>query len=166
MATITLGGNPIHTTGTLPAIGSQAPDFKLVRTNLSEVSLSDFPQKKKLLNIVPSLDTGICALSTRYFNSHAQQHPDTVVLTISADLPFAAGRFCTAEGIENVITLSMMRDRTFAAAYGVLIEDGPLAGISARAVVVLDATDRVIYTELVPEIKQEPNYAAALLALA
>ncbi len=166
MANITLGGTPIHTNGTLPAVGSQAPDFTLIKTDLSAVSLADFPNQKKLLNIVPSLDTGICALSTKYFNEHAQQHPDTVVLVISADLPFASGRFCTAEGIKNVITLSMMRDRTFAETYGVLIVDGPLRGISARAVVVLSADNQVLYTELVPEIKQEPNYAAALMALA
>ncbi len=166
MATITLGGNPIHTNGNLPAVGSQAPDFKLIKTNLGAVSLADFSHKKKLLNIVPSLDTGICAISTKRFNDHAKNHADAVILVVSADLPFAAGRFCTAEGIENVHTLSMMCDRRFAEDYGVLIVDGPLAGISARAVVVLDADNRVIYTELVPEIKQEPNYEAALLALA
>ena len=166
MATITLGGNPIHTNGNLPAVGSQAPDFKLIKTNLGAVSLADFSHKKKLLNIVPSLDTGICAISTTRFNDHAKNHADAVILVVSADLPFAAGRFCTAEGIENVHTLSMMCDRRFAEDYGVLIVDGPLAGISARAVVVLDADNRVIYTELVPEIKQEPNYEAALLALA
>ncbi|CAK0769565.1 lipid hydroperoxide peroxidase [Gammaproteobacteria bacterium] len=165
MATVTLGGNPIHTNGDLPAVGGKAPDFKLVKTNLSEVSLADFSGKKKLLNIVPSLDTGICAISTKYFNDHAREHSDTAILVVSADLPFASGRFCTAEGIENVLTLSMMRSRNFAKDYGVLIVDGPLAGISARAVVVLDAEDRVVYTELVPEIKQEPNYAAALAAL-
>ncbi|CAK0754792.1 lipid hydroperoxide peroxidase [Gammaproteobacteria bacterium] len=165
MATVTLGGNPIHTNGDLPAVGGKAPDFKLLKTNLSEVSLADFAGKKKLLNIVPSLDTGVCAISTKYFNDHAKEHADTVILVISADLPFAAGRFCTAEGIENVSTLSMMRSRQFAEDYGVLIVDGPLAGISARAVVVLDAGDRVVYTELVPEIKQEPNYTAALAAL-
>jgi thiol peroxidase len=165
MATVTLGGNPIHTNGDLPAVGSKAPDFKLVKTDLSDVSLADFAGKKKLLNIVPSLDTGICATSTKYFDDHAREHPDTVILVVSADLPFASGRFCTASEIANVLTLSMMRSRKFAEDYGVLIVDGPLAGISARAVVVLDAEDRVVYTELVPEIKQEPNYAPALAAL-
>lgn len=165
MAKITLGGNPIHTNGNLPAIGDKSPNFTLVKTDLSEVSLANFSGKKKLLNIVPSLDTGVCASSTKYFNDHAREHPDSVILVISADLPFASSRFCAAEGIENVITLSLMRGREFAEDYGVLIIDGPLAGISARAVVVLDAEDRVIYTELVPEIKQEPNYTAALTAL-
>ncbi len=165
MATITLGGNPIHTSGDLPAVGTKAPDFKLVRADLGDVSLADFAGKKKLLNIVPSLDTGICATSTKYFDDHAREHPDTVILAISADLPFAAGRFCEASSIGNVVTLSMMRSRNFAKDYGVLIVDGPLAGITARAVVVLDAEDKVVYTELVPEIKQEPNYSAALETL-
>lgn len=165
MAKITLGGNPINTNGVLPALGEQAPDFKLVKANLSDASLADFTGKKKLLNIVPSLDTGICALSTKYFNDHAREHPDTVILVISADLPFASTRFCSSEKIENVITLSMMRNHDFAEKYGVLIVDGPLAGICARAVVVLDQDNRVIYHELVPEIKQEPNYLMALSAL-
>jgi thiol peroxidase len=165
MAKITLGGNLIHTNGNLPTIGDKSPNFTLVKTDLSEVSLADFAGKKKLLNIVPSLDTGVCATSTKYFNDHAREHPDTVILVISADLPFASSRFCAASGIENVITLSLMRGREFAEDYGVLIIDGPLAGIAARAVVVLDTEDRVIYTELVPEIKQEPNYTAALTAL-
>jgi thiol peroxidase len=165
MATVTLHGNPIHTNGDLPAVGNKAPDFKLVKTTLSDVSLADFAGKRKLLNIVPSLDTGVCAKSTKYFNDHAQEHPNSAILVVSADLPFASGRFCSAEGIENVVTLSMMRDRDFAKDYGVLIVDGPLAGISARAVVVLDTEDRVVYIELVPEIGQEPNYTAALAAL-
>lgn len=165
MATVTLGGNPIHTNGDLPAIGTYAPNFKLVKTDLNDITLADFAGKKKLLNIVPSLDTGVCALSTKYFNDHAREHPDTIILVISADLPFAAGRFCTAEKIENVFTLSLMRNRDFAEQYGVLIIDGPLAGITARAVVVLNSDNRVLYTELVPEIKQEPNYTAALAAL-
>ena len=165
MTTVTLKGNPVHTNGDLPTVGSQAPDFSLVKTDLSDASLATFSGKKKLLNIVPSLDTGICAISTKYFNGHALSHPDTVILVISADLPFASGRFCTHTGIQNVITLSMMRDRTFAIDYGVLLLDGPLAGITARAVIVLDTENRVLYTELVPEITQEPNYAAALAAL-
>ena len=132
---------------------------------LENVSLSDFTGKKKLLNIVPSLDTPVCATSTRKFNETASKHPNTVVLIVSADLPFAQGRFCTVEGLENVIALSTMRSPAFATDYGVLIEDGPLAGITARAVVVLDENDKVIYSELVPEIAQEPDYEKALAAL-
>lgn len=165
MANITLGGNPCHTNGELPALGSTAPDFSLVAGNLQDVSLANYAGKKKLLNIVPSLDTEICATSTRKFNETFAGREDAVALVISADLPFAAGRFCSVEGIKNVVTLSMMRDKVFAESYGILITDGPLAGLSARAVVVLDADNRVIYTELVPEIKQEPNYEAAQLAL-
>ncbi len=165
MASITLKGNPIHTNGDLPAVGSSAPDFKLTTTDLADVSLATYAGKKKLLNIVPSLDTGVCATSTRKFNESATAHADTVVLVISADLPFASGRFCAAEGLKDVVPLAMMRSRNFAKDYGVLLEDGPLAGITARAVVVLDADDKVLYTELVPEIVQEPDYAAALAAL-
>jgi thiol peroxidase len=165
MATVTLQGNPIHTNGDLPAVGSKAPDFRLVNKDLAEVSLGAFAGKKKLLNIVPSLDTSVCAISTKKFSDHAKGRSDVAVLIVSADLPFASSRFCTAEGIENVVTLSMMRSRNFAKDYGVLITDGPLAGITARAVVVLDANDKVIYTELVPEIVQEPNYQAAIAAL-
>ena len=165
MATVTLQGNPIQTNGDLPAVGSKAPDFRLVNKDLAEVSLGAFAGKKKLLNIVPSLDTSVCAISTKKFSDHAKGRSDLAVLIVSADLPFASSRFCTAEGIENVVTLSMMRSRNFAKDYGVLITDGPLAGITARAVVVLDANDKVIYTELVPEIVQEPNYQAAIAAL-
>lgn len=166
MATITLSGNPIHTNGDLPAVGSQAPAFKLTRGDLSDVSLADFKGKKKLLNIVPSLDTGVCATSTRKFNEAAKKLGDkVVVLIVSADLPFAQARFCTGEHLDNVIGLSMMRDKNFAKDYGVLIQDGPLSGICARAVVVLDANDQVLYTELVPEIAQEPDYDKALAAL-
>ena len=164
MATITLKGNPIQTSGDLPAVGSQAPDFKLVAEDLQDVTLTAFKGKKKILNIVPSLDTPVCATSTRKFNEEAGKLPNTVVLVISADLPFAAGRFCETEGLKNVVTLSTMRGREFMKSYGVEIADGPLAGITARAVVVIDAGDKVAYTELVPEIKQEPNYAAALAA--
>ena len=165
MATITLRGNEIHTTGTLPAVGSQAPDFALVDGKLADKSLRDFAGKKKLLSIVPSLDTPVCALSTKKFNEQAKSRADTVMLMISADLPFAQGRFCAAEGATNVVPLSMMRSRKFAKDYGVLIEDGPLAGITARAIVVLDQNDKVVHSELVPEIAQEPNYDAALKAL-
>jgi len=165
MATITLQGNEIHTNGELPAVGEQAPDFHLVDGELNDRRLSDYAGKKKLLNIVPSLDTGVCATSTRKFNESAAGHGDAVMLVISADLPFAQGRFCGAEGVDRIVPLSMMRSRNFAKDYGVLIEDGPLAGITARAVVVLDENNKVVYTEMVPEIAQEPNYEAALAAL-
>jgi thiol peroxidase len=165
MAKITLQGNEINTNGDLPAVGSQAPALKLVDGELNDVELSSFTGKKKLLNIVPSLDTPVCATSTKKFNDVAQAHLDTVMLVISADLPFAMGRFCTAEGTENVVALSMMRSKSFAKNYGVLITDGPLAGITARAIVVLDENDKVVYTELVPEIAQEPDYDAAIAAL-
>jgi thiol peroxidase len=165
MATVTLQGNQIHTNGELPAVGSSAPDFHLVDGKLNDVHLADYGGKKKLLNIVPSLDTPTCATSTRKFNERAHDKADAVVLVVSADLPFAQGRFCGAEGIDNVIPLSMMRSRNFAKDYGVLITDGPLAGITARAVVVIDENDRVVYTQLVPEIADEPDYDAALAAL-
>ncbi len=165
MATITLQGNEIHTNGELPAVGSQAPDFRLVDTDLNDRSLADYKGKKKLLNIVPSLDTPVCATSTKKFNDFAKGRDDVVMLVIAADLPFAMQRFCTGEGIDKVIPLSMMRNRSFAKDYGVLITDGPLEGITARAVVVLDENGKVIYTELVPEIAQEPDYDKALAAL-
>jgi thiol peroxidase len=164
MATVTLKGNPIHTSGELPAAGAPAPDFKLTNTDLKDVSLADFKGKKKILNIVPSLDTAVCATSTRKFNESGGKLKDTVVLVISADLPFAMKRFCTTEGLANVVSLSMIRGKAFAKDYGVLLQDGPLAGLTARAVVVLDANDKVVYRELVPEIGQEPNYDAALAA--
>jgi len=165
MAKITLHSNPFNTNGDLPKVGSQAPDFKLVDGDLADRSLADYKGKKKLLNIVPSLDTSVCAISTKKFNDLARGRSDVAVLIISADLPFASGRFCSAEGLENVVTLSMMRSRNFGKDYGVLITDGPLAGITARAVVVLDANDKVVYAELVPEIAQEPDYDKALAAL-
>lgn len=165
MAKITFKGNAVNTNGELPAKGTTAPDFQLVDGGLNDVRLANYKGKKKLLNIVPSLDTGICAMSAKKFNDVAGKHTDTVFLTISADLPFAQGRFCSAENIKNVITLSMMRSRNFAKDYGVLMTDGPLAGICARSIVVLDANDKVIYTQLVPEIAQEPNYDMALTAL-
>ena len=160
---VTLGGNPINVAGNFPKVGDTAPDFKLVSGDLSEVSLSDFAGKKKLLNIVPSLDTGVCAMSTKKFNDAAIN--GVVTLVISADLPFAQGRFCGAEGTKNVVTLSTMRGAEFKRNYGVDITDGPLAGVTARAVVVLDENNKVLYSELVPEIKDEPNYQAALAAL-
>lgn len=166
MAEITLKGNKITTNGDLPAVGSQAPDFKLVNKDLGDMTLADFKGKKKLLNIVPSLDTPVCQTSTKKFNETAAAHENAVMLIISADLPFAMGRFCGTEGLDNVVPLSMMRSKNFARDYGVLIQDGPLEGVTARAIVVLDEDNKVIYAELVPEIAQEPNYDAALAALA
>lgn len=165
MATITLKGNEIHTNGELPKVGDSAPDFRLTKGDLSDVALADFAGKRVLLNIVPSLDTPTCATSTRRFNEAASQVPGATILVVAADLPFAMGRFCATEGIENVTPLSLMRSRNFAKDYGVLITDGPLAGITARAVVVIDADGKVAYTEMVPEIGQEPDYEAALAAL-
>lgn len=165
MATITLKGNAIHTCGELPAVGSKAPDFTLTKGDLSDVSLAAFAGKRKLLNIVPSLDTGICAASARRFNAEAGAVPGAVMLIVSCDLPFAQGRFCQAEGLEGVVPLSELRARSFGEAYGIRIVDGPLAGLMGRAVVVVDEADKVVYTELVPEIAQEPDYAKALAAL-
>src|SRR3569623_1115656 len=165
MATITLMGNAIHTYGNLPAVGSTAPDFHLVDKDLKDVRLADFKGKKNLLTIIPRLAFSVCVISTRKFNEYIKGRKELVVLAISAELPFAQGRFCTSEGLDNVMTLSMMRSRNFAKDYGGLIQDGPLAGITARAVVARDENDRVVYTELVPEIAQEPNYDKALAAL-
>jgi thiol peroxidase len=165
MANITLQGNACNTNGELPAVGSTAPDFTLVDAKLNDVHLADYAGKKKLLNIVPSLDTPTCATSTKKFNELVAERDDVVVLVVSADLPFASGRFCGMEGLDNVLPLSLMRGKAFAKDYGILITDGPLAGITARAVVVLDADNRVVYTQLVPEIADEPDYDAALAAL-
>lgn len=165
MANVTLKGTPIHTNGDLPAQGSTAADFRLTRADLSDVSLADFAGKKKILNIVPSLDTSVCATSTRRFNDEIKSLGDTVVLTISNDLPFAQKRFCEANSIDEVVTLSQLRDRDFGKTYGVELVDGPMEGLLARAVVVLDADNTVRYTELVPEIAQEPDYDAALRAV-
>lgn len=165
MAHTALHGNPVTLSGELPAVGSTAPDFSLVDKDLADKTLADFAGKKKLLNIVPSLDTPVCATSTKTFNAAMAAKTNAVALVISADLPFAMGRFCSAEGIDNVIGLSMMRSRDFAKDYGVLLEDGPLAGVTARAVVVLDADNTVLYTQLVPEITDEPDYDAALAVL-
>lgn len=165
MATVTLAGNPIQVNGSIPAPGSSAPAFTLTGKDLKEVSLADWAGKRKLLNIVPSLDTPVCQASTRKFNEKASATNNAVVLVIAADLPFAMGRFCGAEGLNNVVTLSTFRNRDFHGRYGVDITDGPLRGLTARAVVVLDEHDRVLHSELVPEIKQEPDYAAALAAL-
>ena len=165
MASVTLGGNPINVAGNFPKAGDIAPDFKLVGKDLKEVSLKDFAGKRKVLNIVPSLDTAVCATSARKFNEKAAGLTNAVVLTISADLPFAMGRFCTTEGIQNVIPLSLMRGREFLRNFGVEITDGPLAGVAARGVLVLDEGNKVLHSELVSEIKNEPNYDAALAAL-
>ena len=165
MATVTLNATPIHTNGDLPGVGSTAPDFRLVDKDLKDVGLGDFAGKKKVLSIVPSLDTGVCATSTRIFNERLGGRDDVVVLVASADLPFAQARWCGAEGVANVVTLSMMRSRNFAKDYGVLIADGPLAGITARAVLTLDADNKILHTQLVPEIAQEPDYDSAINAL-
>src|ERR1700760_1379785 len=154
MANITLKGNAIHTEGELPKVSAEAPDFKLTQADLKDASLESFAGKKKILNIVPSLDTAVCASSTRRFNQEGGKLPSTVVLVISADLPFAQKRFCTTEGLANVVTLSEMRSREFGAAYGARISDGPMAGLLSRAVVVIDEHDKVVYTEQVPEIAQ------------
>lgn len=164
MANITLKGNSIHTSGQLPVVGSKAPGFKLVKMDLSEAELSAYAGKRKVLNIFPSVDTGTCATSVRKFNERAAGLPNTVVLNISADLPFAQSRFCGAEGIKNAETLSTFRS-PFADAYGLKITDGPLAGLCSRAVVVLDESDKVLYVEQVGEIANEPNYEAAAQAL-
>lgn len=166
MATITLRGNPIQTSGELPPVGAEVPGFRLVNRELKDVSLHDFAGKKKVLNIFPSVDTPTCALSVKKFNDYARSHKDVVMLMISADLPFAQGRFCGTEGLSNVVTLSMMRGRNFAKDFGVLIENGPLAGLSARACVVLDVDNKVLHAEMVKEVADEPNYEAALKALA
>lgn len=163
--TVTLGGNPIQVAGNFPKAGQQAPAFALVANDLSEATLATYAGKRKILNIFPSVDTPVCATSVRHFNQHASDKPDTVVLCISADLPFAQKRFCGAENLSNVVTLSTMRGREFLENYGVAITSGPLAGVAARAVVVLDKDDKVLHAELVSEIRNEPNYTAALAAL-
>jgi len=165
MAKITLQGNEINTNGDLPAVGDDAPDFHLVDTELNDRHLADYAGKKKLLNIVPSLDTGVCATSTKHLNEVLAQRDDVDVLVVSADLPFASGRFCIEEKLSHVTALSMMRSRNFAKDYGVLITDGPLAGVTARAVVIIDENNKIIYNELVPEIAQEPDYDSAIKAL-
>jgi len=166
MAKITLKGNAIETIGSLPAVDAVAPEFTLVKTDLSELSLKDYRGKNVVLNIFPSIDTGVCAASVRRFNSEAGKNDNTVVLCISADLPFAHNRFCEAEGLKNVIPVSVFRAADFGKNYGQTITTGPLAGLLARAVVVLTPEGKVKYTEQVPEITQEPNYEAALKALA
>lgn len=165
MATITFHGDPIQTSGELPAPGRPAPDFTLTTPDLADVSLKDYAGKKKILSIVPSLDTGVCATSAKTFNEAISKLDDVVVLNISADLPFAAGRFCESNELKNIVALSTFRSPDFAQAYGVKIVDGPLAGLTARAIIVLDDQNLVVYREQVPEIGQEPDYAAALAAV-
>jgi thiol peroxidase len=165
MAKITLKGNAINTLKDLPAVGNVAPDFKLVSTDLSEKTLEEFKGKKVVLNIFPSLDTPTCAMSVRKFNEEASKLENTVVLCISKDLPFAHGRFCSTEGIENVVSLSEFKDTNFGTNYGVQIVDGPLAGLFSRAVVILNEEGKVVYTEQVPEIVDEPNYQNAINAI-
>ena len=165
MSTVKFKGNPVQVGGKLPVKGAKAPSFKLVDKTLADRTLADFAGKRKVLNIFPSIDTGVCAASVRRFNQLASGLKDTVVLCISADLPFAQARFCGAEGIENVTTLSTMRGREFLDAYGVAMQDGPLGGLAARAVVVLDRDDTVRHVQLVDEITHEPDYDAAVAAL-
>ena len=164
MAEITLGGNAVHTNGDLPAKGAQAPAFELVKSDLTSVSSDDLAGQRVVLNIFPSVDTAVCATSVRTFNERAADLDGTTVVCVSADLPFAAARFCGAEGIDNVITGSTFRS-SFLDDYGVRMTDGKLAGVAARAVVVLDTDGTVLHSELVPEIAQEPDYDAAITAL-
>ena len=165
MASITLGGNPVHTSGELPAVGTQLADFALVQNDLSVASLSDFAGKKLVLNIFPSVDTGTCAASVRKFNQSASDLENTKVLCISRDLPFAQKRFCGAEGLENVVNLSDFKEGSFGKANGLEIVDGPLKGLHSRAIIVVDANGKIVHTEQVAEIANEPNYEAALAAL-
>jgi len=165
MAQFKLQGNPFNTTGDLPAVGADAPDCTLVAGDLSPVELGGFKGQRVVLNIFPSLDTGVCAASVRRFNEEAAGLANTKVVCVSMDLPFAAGRFCTAEGIENVVTASDFRDGAFGRAYGVRIADGPMAGLCARSVVVVGEDGNVLHTELCPETVEEPDYDAALAVL-
>ncbi|WP_292008387.1 thiol peroxidase [Chryseobacterium sp.] len=164
MATITLKGNEIHTSGTLPSVGTAIREFELVDSNLNVKTLSDFEGKKKVFNIFPSIDTGVCAASARKFNEEASSLDNAVVINVSKDLPFALGRFCAAEGLNNVETLSDFRG-SFGDDYGVTITDSPMKGLLSRAVIVTDADNKVVYVEQVPEIASEPDYSAAINAL-
>ncbi len=165
MATITLGGNTTHTLGELPKEGTTAPNFQLATKDLQHVSLEDFKGKRVVMNIFPSVDTGVCAASIRHFNKDASNLEDTIVLCISRDLPFAQARFCGAEGLENVVTLSDFKNGSFGKDYGLEIEDGAFAGLHSRVVIVLNEDHKIIYSEQVSEIGQEPNYELALNAL-
>ncbi|GHU27110.1 putative thiol peroxidase [Betaproteobacteria bacterium] len=163
--TVTLGGNPIKVAGSFPKKGQTAPDFSLVGKDLADVPLTQFSGKRKILNIFPSVDTGVCAMSVRTFNKRADELPNTVVLCVSADSPFAQSRFCGAEGLNNVITQSLMHGREFLKDYGVEIASGPMVGVAARAVIVLDEQNRILHSERVSEIKNEPDYDATIKAL-
>lgn len=165
MAKITLGGNPVHTSGEMPSTGQQAPDFKLTNSDLGDVSLSDFAGKKLVLNVFPSIDTQVCAASVRMFSKAATTLDNTVVVHISRDLPFAHKRFCATEGLQNVMSLAEYKDQQFGPAYGLDMVDGKFAGLLSRAVLVLDENGKVLYTEQVPEIGEEPDYDSALAAL-
>ncbi len=165
MAKITLRGNAVTTVGDLPALNSKAPSFSLTKTDISECSLEDFAGKNVILNIFPSVDTPTCAASVRKFNETASSNENSVVLSVSADLPFAHSRFCEVDGLKDVIPCSVFRSADFGTDYGVTITDGPLAGLLSRAIVVIDQDGQVKYTEQVPEIAQEPNYEAALAAI-
>lgn len=166
MAQVTFKGNPVKTAGAVPAVGAKAPAFVLAGKDLSDVKLADFAGKKVVLNIFPSIDTPVCAMSVRRFNAEAASLGDTVVLCISADLPFAHGRFCSVEGLEKVVPLSVFRSPEFGKDYGVVIAEGPLRGLLSRAVVIVDGAGQVLYAEHVAEITSEPDYEAALRALA
>lgn len=165
MSQVTLKGTPLHTTGKLPQVGTQAPDFIVTKTDLSEIRLKNYLGKKIVLNIFPSLDTPVCASAMKQFNEIANQNPDTLFFCISADLPFAQKRFCVAEHLENVQPVSVFRHEDFGKDYGVTITDGPLCGLLARSVVILDEQGKVIYTEQVPEITEEPNYTKIISVL-
>ncbi|HTN33836.1 MAG TPA: thiol peroxidase [Marinobacter sp.] len=165
MTTVTLGGNPVEVSGNFPKAGDTAKPFTLTNSSLEDITQDNWAGKRKILNIIPSIDTGVCAASTRKFNEKAAGLDNTVVLVISGDLPFAAARFCGAEGLDKVVTLSSFRNYSFQEDYGVAMQDGPLAGLCARAVVVLDENNRVLHSQLVDEIKNEPDYDAALNVL-
>ena len=165
MATVMFKGNPVKTAGALPAVGSPAPDFSVTKSDLTDTSLAEYRGKRVVLNIFPSIDTPVCASSVRRFNEEAARLRNVVVLCISKDLPFAQKRFCAAEGLDSVVTASEYKNASFSEKYGVKVQDGPLAGLFSRAVVVVDEKGAVAYTEQVPEITQEPDYRAALAAL-
>ncbi len=161
MGQVTFKGKPVQTAGHTPALHTKAPDFKLVDKDLHDRTLHEFHGKKKILATVPSLDTSVCSTMTKHLNEFAKKHPDVVILVVSADLPFAQKRFCEAEGVHNVVTCSMMRDKEFGKSFGLLIQDGPISGLLARSLFVLDGKDHILYEEIVSEITQEPNYHKA-----
>jgi thiol peroxidase len=165
MSQVSFKGKAIHTAGNFPPLHTKAPDFKLIDRDLKEHTLHEFQGKKKILTTVPSLDTGVCSIMTKHLNEFAKKHPQVIVITVSADLPFAQKRFCEQENVHNVMTLSAMRGHEFGKAYGVLIQDGPIAGLLARSIFILDEKDHILYSELVPEITQEPNYHKAFAVL-